>query len=62
VSRDLRVERRDVDAARRRLDPDFASADGAKQPALMPEVRPIDAEGAEALGREREVVRLRQWE
>ena len=57
--RGLGVERLDVDAAGRRLDPHLARADDAVQPALVPEVREVDAERAEALGREREVVRLR---
>ena len=55
----LGVERLDVDAAGRRLDPHLARADHAVEAALVPEVREVDAERAEALGREREVVRLR---
>ena len=34
----------------------------AVQPAFVPQVGPVDAEGAEALGRDVEVVRLREWE
>ena len=59
TGRGLRVERLDVDAAGRRLDPDLPAADDAVQPAFVPEVREVDAERAEALGGEREVVRLR---
>jgi hypothetical protein len=52
------VERLDVDAARRCLDPDLAAVDDAVQAALVPDVREVDAERAEALGRVLEVVRL----
>ena len=41
--RGLGVERLDVDAAGRSLDPHLARADDAVQPALVPEVREVDA-------------------
>ncbi len=53
----LRVERLDLDAARRRLDAQLASPGGAVQPALVPDIDPVDAERAKALRREREVER-----
>ena len=56
---DRRVERLDEDAARRRLDPHLPPADHAVEPALVPEVRDVRAERAEPLGRDLEVVRLR---
>ena len=56
------VERLDVDAAGRRLDPHLAAADDAVQAALVPEVREVGPEGAEALGRDVEVVRLGKLE
>ena len=52
------VERLDVDAAGRGLDPDLAPADDAMDSALVPEVREVGPERAVARGREREVVRL----
>ena len=55
-----RVERLDAHAAGRRLDPHLTPADDAVQAALVPEVREIGPERAEALGRELEVVRLRK--
>ena len=58
----LGVERLDVDAAGRRLDPHLAPADDAMEPALVPEVRAVEPERAEALRREREVERLRDGE
>ena len=57
---DLGVERVDVHAAGGGFDPHLASADDAVQTALVPEVREVGPERAEALGREREVVRLGQ--
>ena len=45
---------------RRRRDPHLAPADDAVQRAVVPEVREVGAEHAEALGRELEVVRLRK--
>ena len=53
------VERLDVNAAVRCLDPHLTRADDPVEPALVPEVRDVDPEHPEALGREREVVRLR---
>ena len=58
----LAVERLDVRPARRRLDPHFAHADDAVQPAVDPEVREVRPEGAEAFRRELEVERLRETE
>src|SRR5205085_1401369 len=55
---DLRIERLDEDAARRRLDPYLPAGHDAVQTALVPQVRKIRPEGAEALGRDLEVVRL----
>src|SRR5581483_3187216 len=59
---DLLVVRRDLDAARRRLDPHLAAADHPVQAAFVPDVREVDAERAEALGRDREVVRVGERE
>ena len=56
----LVIQRLDVDAARRRLDPDLPPADDAMDAALVPEVRDIRAEGSEPFSRELEVVRIRQ--
>ena len=50
----LRVERLDVHAAGRRLDPHLPPADDAVEPALVPDVREVDPEGAEARGRQLE--------
>ena len=55
----LRVERLDVDTAVRRLDANLSAVDDAVQSAFAPEVREVRPEGAIALGRELEVVRLR---
>ena len=57
---DLGVERLDVDPARRARYPELASADDAVDAAFVPKVREVGAEGAEALRRKLEVVRLRQ--
>src|SRR2546423_2008331 len=51
----LGVEWLDVDSTGRRLNPHFASADGAVEPALVPHRRPVDPERAKALGCEREI-------
>jgi hypothetical protein len=56
---DLLVQRLDVDAPGRGLDPDLAAVDHPVQTVLVPEVREIGAEDAEALGRQLEVERLR---
>ena len=61
VSRRL-VQRLDLDTAGSSLDPHLAPADDAVQPALVPEVRAVGPEGAKALGRELEVVRLGKGE
>ena len=57
---DLGAERRNVDAARRGFDPKLAPGDDAVDAALVPEVREIGPERSEALGRDLEVVRLRE--
>ena len=51
----LCIERLDVDSTGRRLDPHFAAADGAVEPAFVPHRRLIDPERAKALGGEREI-------
>ena len=51
----LGVERLDVDAAGRCLDPHLAPADRVVQAAFVPQVRPIDAVRTKARGRQREV-------
>ena len=47
-----------MDTAGSRLDPHLAAADHAVQAPLPPEVRAVDAEGANALRRDVEAVRL----
>src|SRR5215213_10696833 len=54
----LGVERLDGDAARGRSDAHLAAADDTMDAAVVPQVREIGPEGAEALGRTLEVVRL----
>ena len=54
------VVRRDVDAARRSLDPQLAAGEDAVDPALAPDGRAVEPVDVEAGGRDLEVVRLRE--
>src|SRR5262245_61082729 len=58
----VRIERRDLDAARRRFDPHLPPADHSVEAALVPEVREIGTECAVPPCREREIVGLRDFQ